>query len=60
MDGKTFKARLVMIDMTQIKFANTIETSTRTLNRWLNSTSIPKVVIMALESLEHQYKNHNE
>ena len=51
-----FKARLIMIDMTQTRFASELGVTFRTVNKWLNETSIPKYAILALEALENRHR----
>lgn len=57
MTNKQFKARLVMIDLNQTSFASAIGTTPRTVSTWINTTSIPKVVLLALDALEYKYNN---
>jgi transcriptional regulator with XRE-family HTH domain len=51
-----FKARLIMMDMTQTRFASELGVSVRVVNKWLNETTIPKYAILALEALENRHK----
>lgn len=55
-----FKARMIMIDLNQTSMANTLQISTRTVNRWLNETIIPEIAVLALEALEARYKANNQ
>ena len=52
-----FKARLIMIDLNQTTLAQKLDLSNRTVNRWLNETTIPIIAIYALKALEYEYNN---
>lgn len=51
-----FKARLIMLDMSQQRFADAVGVSVRTVNKWINETSIPLMAQLALEALEHRHR----
>jgi DNA-binding XRE family transcriptional regulator len=55
-----FKARLIMIDLNQSTLAEKLDVSNRTINRWLNETTIPTMAIYALKGLEHEYSQLNK
>jgi transcriptional regulator with XRE-family HTH domain len=51
-----FKARMIMLDLTQEAIAREFGVSTRTVSRWLNETVIPKIAVLGIEALEHRDK----
>ena len=55
-----FKARLIMIDSNQSKFAHRTGVSLRTVNRWCNETIIPEIAVLALQALESQHKEGDQ
>lgn len=49
-----FRARMIILDLNQSQLAAELDVSTRTVKRWLNETVIPKLAILALETLERR------
>lgn len=47
-----FKARLTLLDMTQQQFADYLDINVRTVQKWLNETTIPKYALICLEHIE--------
>ena len=55
-----FKARLIMIGMNQTSFAHAVGLSVRTINKYVNETTIPLIAELALEALENRYRQEQQ
>ena len=56
MKANEFKSKMILMGYTQAMIAEKLGVSDRTVARWLNETVIPKMAILSLQALEHDFK----
>jgi len=56
MKANEFKSKMILLGYTQAMIAEQFGVSERTVARWLNETIIPKMAILSLQALEHEFK----